>query len=417
MVVVGGGAAGFFGALRAAELGCRVVVLEAGSEPLAKVAISGGGRCNVTNAERDLAKFAEQYPRGSREMRQALARFGPRETERWFEARGVALKTEEDGRVFPTTDDSATIVRCLLDEAAKLGVDVRTRAAATSLAREASGAWHVGLRGGETLAAERVLLATGSSPAGLALAQSAGHEIVPPVPALMSLVVADPRLEGLAGVSVPRVRATLACEGLKRPVTKEGPLLVTHQGLSAHAILRLSSWAARELAVARYRATLTIDLVPDGTEAGFLAAADAMRAEHGRATVAAHPLADGIPRRLWERLAEASGIAPGTRWSEAPRAGLAKLVAELKRGRYESSGRGEFREEIVTAGGVARREIDWRSMESRLAPGLHLAGEVVDVDALTGGYNLQCAWTTGMLAGSAMGLAGVPGGGEDPRAG
>lgn len=402
VVVVGGGAAGFFGALRAAELGARVVVLEAGSEPLAKVAISGGGRCNVTNAERDLARFSQQYPRGGKEMRQALSRFGPRETEKWFESRGVALKTEPDGRVFPVSDSSASIVDALLDEARKLRVDVRARAPAASLARDGA-AWRVALRDGAFLEADRVLVASGSSPTGLALATSLGHAIAPPVPALFSLVVKDARLDGLAGVSVPHARATLECEGLKRPVTKEGPLLVTHQGLSAHAILRLSSWSARELAAARYRAIVTIDFVPEGTEAGFLAAADAMRAEHGRATVAAHPLADGIPRRLWERLAEWSGIASGTRWSEAPRAGLAKLAAELKRGRYESSGRGDFREEIVTCGGVDRREVDWRTMESRIAPGVHVAGEALDVDALTGGYNLQAAWTTGWLAGTAMG--------------
>lgn len=406
MAVVGGGAAGFFGALRAAELGAEVTILEAGSEHLAKVRISGGGRCNVTQGRFDVPALVENYPRGGKELRSVFARFQPRDTMEWFEERGVDLKVESDGRVFPTTDDSATIVDCLVDAAAELGVDVRTRARPQRLERLDVGGWRLELPGGgEPVVADRVLLATGSSPGGLALAASAGHTVSPPVPALFSFVVRDPRIEGLAGVAVPHVRATLETEGQRRPVTREGPLLVTHQGFSAPAILRLSSVAARKLAEADYQGALTVDFAPDATDEELRAAAEATRAAHPRGSLGPHAFVDHVPRRLWERLLAAAGLDPATRWSEAPKKGLHNLIGELKRGRYAVTGKGEFREEIVTAGGVKRKEVDWTRMESRVAPGLHLAGEILDVDGLTGGYNLQNAWSTGWIAGTTMGTS------------
>ncbi|HVL49431.1 MAG TPA: NAD(P)/FAD-dependent oxidoreductase [Candidatus Thermoplasmatota archaeon] len=401
VVVVGGGAAGFFGALRAAGLGARATLLEAGAEPLAKVAISGGGRCNVTHALHDAAAFVAHYPRGAKELRSVLARFAAKDTMAWFEARGVALKVEADRRVFPVSDDSASIVDALLAEARALDVDVRARARPEAVERDGA-RFRIALKGGGTIGADRVLLATGSSPAGHALAAKLGHTIVPPVPALFSFVVRDPRLDGLAGLAVPRVRATLACDGLKKPVTKEGPLLVTHQGLSAHAVLRLSAAAARELAATRYAAEVAVDFAPDATDDALRLAADAARAANPRGTIGAHAFVDTVPRRLWDRLVAAAGIDPATRWSEVPKKGLHDLVGQLKRARFVVSGRGDFREEIVTAGGVARREVDWTRMESRLVPGLHFAGEILDVDGLTGGFNLQNAWSTGWVAGSAM---------------
>lgn len=403
VVVAGGGAAGYFAAIRAAELGARVTLLEATGTPLQKVRISGGGRCNVTHAEFDPEKMVANYPRGAKELRGVFARFQPRDTVRWFEERGVPLKTEPDGRMFPTTDDSETVVSCLEREAAKAGVDVRVRSRPHRLLA-AGGRWMVVLKDGATLEADRVLLATGSNPEGHALARAAGHAVEPPVPALFSFVVPDPRLDGLAGVSVPCVRASLDVAGLKRPVVREGALLVTHQGLSAYAVLRTSSWAARELAEAGYRATLTVDLAPDATEDDLRRAADEQRRRHPTGRIGTHGFVDGVPRRLWERIVAASGFSPDTLWTEVPRTGLNRLLGEVKRGRYAVAGRGDFREEIVTCGGVRRKEVDWTTMESRVAPGLHFAGEILDVDGLTGGFNFQNAWSTGWLAGSAMGL-------------
>lgn len=404
-LVAGGGAAGYFAAIRAAEMGADVTLLEATGTPLQKVRISGGGRCNVTHACFEPEKLVENYPRGAKELRGVFARFQPRDTVRWFEERGVPLKTEPDGRMFPTTDDSETIVACLVREAEKAGVHVRTHARPQRLL-PAGDRWLVALRDGSTVEVDRVLLATGSNPEGHALARAAGHTVVPPVPALFSFVVPDPRIEGLAGVSVPRVRASLEVAGLKRPVVREGALLVTHQGLSAYAVLRTSSWAARELAEAKYHATLMVDLVPDATEEDLRRGADDQRRHHPTGRIGTHGFAPGVPRRLWERLVAAAGVDPDTIWTEVPRAGLNKLVSELKRGRYAVAGKGDFREEIVTCGGVSRKEVDWTTMESRVAPGLHFAGEILDVDGLTGGFNFQNAWSTGWIAGTAMARGG-----------
>ena len=396
--MLGGGAAGFFGAIRAAELApqARVVLLEATGTPLQKVRISGGGRCNVTNATFDPAAFVTRYPRGAKELRGVLSRFGARETMAWFEARGVQLKVEGDGRVFPTTDDSETICQCLLREAETLGVEVRTHATVASATREL----RLSLKGGETVDAAALLVATGSNPQGLALARALGHAVVPGVPSLFTFEVKDPRLDGLAGVAVPRVRAKAIVAG--KTFEQEGPLLVTHWGLSAHAVLRLSAWAAREFHESGYRAELVVDFLPDAKDDGIRAAAERMRQSHPRGTIGAHPLLDFVPRRLWERLVVAAGGDVEMRWAEVPKRGVNQLVEQLKRARFEVTGKGPFREEFVTAGGVARNEVDWRTMESRLVPGLHFAGEVLDVDALTGGFNLQNAWSTGWTAGAAM---------------
>lgn len=400
VLVLGGGAAGFFAAIRAATLApeAEVVLLEAAAAPLQKVRISGGGRCNVTHHQFDAAQLVTRYPRGAKELRGPLSRFGPRETMAWFESRGVRLKVEPDGRVFPTSDDSATIVDALLEAAREVGVVVRTHATARAAERTARGL-RATLKDGTTLDVDALVLATGSNPNGWALARSLGHTIVPPVPSLFSLDVKDARLDGLAGVSVPRARVRAEFpDGARHE--QEGALLVTHWGLSAHAVLRLSAWGAREFAAHGYHAKLVIDWLPDVSDEELRRRAAAARGDHPRATVGAHALAPELPRRLWERLVVAAGGDPAIRWAEVPGRGVQRLVDEVKRGAYASSGKGPFREEFVTAGGVERREVDWRTMESRLVPGLFFAGETLDVDALTGGFNLQNAWTTGWLAGA-----------------
>jgi len=446
VVVLGGGAAGYFAAIRAAELAgpaARVLLLEATATPLQKVRISGGGRCNVTNATTDPAVLATKYPRGAKELRGVLSKFGPRETMQWFESRGVALKAEPDGRVFPTTDDSETICACLEREAARVGVEVRTGATVARVERVARPfpdqalptpvpppAFRLRLKDGSTLDAAAFCIATGSNPHGLALARALGHEVVPGVPSLFTFDVRDPRLDGLAGVSVERVRAK-AIVG-DETFEQEGPLLVTHWGLSAHAVLRLSAWGARAFHAAGYRARLVVDLAPDVPEPQLRARLDAMRRERPAAAVAAHPVVD-VPRRLWERLCEAAlaestprrptrlgadeppGRGGGStsagataRWGELSSRATQALLDQVKRATFDVTGKGPFREEFVTAGGVSRKEVDWRTMESKLAPGLYFAGEALDVDALTGGFNLQNAWSTGWLAGSAMAARVAP---------
>ncbi len=403
IVVLGGGAAGFFGAIRAAELArdASVILLEAAIHPLQKVRISGGGRCNVTHHLFDAAQFVQRYPRGAKELRGVLTRFGARDTMDWFQSRGVPLKTEPDGRVFPTSDDSASVVDALTAAARELGVEVRTSSTLTDARVAAGGGFDLMLKGGWPLHADALLLATGSNPRGLAFAQGLGHTLIPSVPSLFTFNVRDARLDGLAGVSVPHARGTLKLAQGK-PIIQEGPLLVTHWGLSAPAVLRLSAWGARELHEAAYKGTLFVDWTPEIKEDELRARAERMRQEVPRGTVGAHSIAPDVPRRLWERLLASAGLDPFTRWTEAPKQGLNKVIIELKRGEYVIEGKGPFKEEFVTAGGVKRSEVDWRTMESKLVPGLHFAGEILDVDALTGGFNLQNAWSTGWVAGAAM---------------
>lgn len=401
IVVLGGGAAGYFAAIRAAEEApdAKVLLLEAAATPLQKVRISGGGRCNVTHHQFDPAILVTKYPRGAKELRGVLSRFGPRDTMQWFEARGVALKTEPDGRVFPITDDSETICACLTVAAEKAGVEVRTHTTITRLTRELE----LTLKGGDSMQASAVLLASGSNPHGLRLAQSVGHTVVPPVPSLFTFEVQDPRIEGLSGISLPHVRAK-ALVG-DATIEQEGPLLITHWGFSAHAVLRLSAWGAREFHASGYQAKVVFDLVPGVKEEALRFRAEAMRRERPAATLGANPLVEEVPRRLWERLVEEAGGSPTMRWGDVPNRGMQQIVDELKRATFQVTGKGPFREEFVTAGGVDRKEVDWRTMQSKLVPGLFFAGEVLDVDALTGGYNLQNAWSTGWLAGGGMAAA------------
>ena len=397
-MIVGGGAAGLFAAIACAEANgaARVTVLEAGSSVLAKVRISGGGRCNVTHDQPDTAQFIRHYPRGGRELRGPFSRFGQRDTVAWFEERGVRLKAEPDGRMFPTTDDSETIIACLVRAAQAAGVRVRTRTPVVRVEPDERG-YSVVTKAGDALSADRVLLATGGSPAGYRLAAALGHTIEPPVPSLFTFVVDDPRLRGLAGVSVPSAQVRL--DGAKE--SHEGPLLVTHWGLSGPAVLRASAWGARLLHDSGYRLGFTVDwrpdLSPDQVSETLLGS---KHDDARRSIVGAGPF--GLPQRLWRSLAEAAGAGESTRWADAPKALLAALAREVTAGRYEVTGKGVFKEEFVTCGGVRLSEVDFGAMHSKLRQGLHLAGEVLDIDGVTGGFNFQAAWTTGRLAGVGM---------------
>jgi predicted Rossmann fold flavoprotein len=401
VLIAGGGAAGFFAAITCAEANpeAQVVLLEATAHLLAKVKISGGGRCNVTHACFEPRELVKRYPRGGRELLGSFHRWQPRDTVAWFEARGVKLKIEEDGRMFPVTDDSATIVECLLDAAKKAGVEIRLRCGVTALLPGENPRFQATLTTGEVLPCDRVLLATGGnrSSAGYAIAEKLGHTIEPLVPSLFTFQIADDRLRDLSGLSVPC--AGTAVVGTK--LREEGALLITHWGLSGPAILKLSAWGARELAALEYRFVLTVNwLGRSSVEAARSDLADARAAYPRRHVSTWNPF--GLPQRLWERLVAAAKVAPTTPWTSLSNPTLAALAAELTAGEFAAAGKSLNKDEFVTCGGVRLSEVDFKTMESKLCPGLHFAGEVLDIDGVTGGFNFQAAWTAGRVAGRAL---------------
>jgi predicted Rossmann fold flavoprotein len=418
-VIAGGGAAGFFAAITCAEAdpAREVILLEASPALLAKVKISGGGRCNVTHACFDPRELVKRYPRGGRELLGAFHRWQPRDTVAWFADRGVEMKTEADGRMFPTADDSQTIIDCLNHAALKAGVQIRTRCGVSSVLwagcpqpaseiathnprGEGSPPFTLTLSTGETLACNHLLLATGGPKISSAppLAAQLGHTVEPPVPSLFTFNLADPRLRDLAGLSVADVVATVRDTKLR----ETGPLLVTHWGVSGPAILKLSAWGARELHASNYRFTLLINWLAGKTSDAARTDLAAARSAYPRRHVAtASPFA-AIPQRLWERLVVAAGLAPDAIWTGVSNDKLAALATQLTASEFAVTGKSTNKDEFVTCGGVRLSEVDFKTMESRLVPGLHFAGEALDIDGVTGGFNFQAAWTTGRLAGLAM---------------
>lgn len=402
VLIAGGGAAGFFAALHMAirQPDAEIVILEQSARVLGKVAISGGGRCNVTHECFDPRAFCRHYPRGERELRGPFHRWQARDTLAFFEERGVRLKAEADGRMFPVTDDSATIVDCLTREAKRRGIEVRLRTGMRDFAVLPGGGFRVDTRGGEQLDCDLLMLATGGLKEG-GLAKSirdAGHTITPLAPSLFTFHIRDSRLEGLAGVSVEDAEVSVMEAGLKQ----KGPVLVTHWGLSGPAILKLSAWGARELQDCDYTFQLRVNWVGSKQAKTLTEALNALRVERGKQAVSTHA-AFGLPRRLWRNLVAAAGIEPGTIWSQLPKDRQQAFQAQLENSRFTVTGKSLNKEEFVTCGGIDRREIDFRTMESRCVPGLYFGGEVIDLDGITGGFNLQAAWTTGYLAGQAMG--------------
>lgn len=402
LAVVGGGAAGIFGAITAAETNpeAEIVVFEAAAEPLDKVRISGGGRCNVTHHCFDPAELVKNYPRGSKELRGAFHRFQPRDTVAWFESRDVKLKAEPDGRMFPTTDLSSTIIDCLLNELQRLRIELRLNARVKAIEPDSSGTFTIESNPDRQETCNRVLLATGSSPHGYRFAQSLGHTIVPTVPSLFTFKIADPRLDGLSGVSFPDVALKLTVG--ERTFSQRGPMLITHWGLSGPAVLKLSAWAARELHDSRYKGVLTAKFNPDGDSEALTTLFHQTREKHGRSFASSYsPLP--LPRRYWQRLCEIVDLSPETRWNTLPREKCMALRDQIETAMFSVQGKGVFKEEFVTCGGAALREIDFRTMRSKVYPGLYLAGEVLDIDGITGGFNFQSAWTTGHIAGESVG--------------
>lgn len=404
ILVIGGGAAGFFGAIAAAEAypPAQVTILDGGRDPLGKVKISGGGRCNVTHHCFDPAQLVMAYPRGGRALRGAFSRFQPQDTIAWFARHGVTLKAEADGRMFPDTDDSATIVHCLTEAARRSGVRWRSGVMVQGVYPSPQG-WTVTLKGGESLQGDRLLIATGGHPSGHRLAAQLGHHLQTAVPSLFTLAIRDERLKDLAGVAVDPVRVEIAPPGggKKDRLEQLGPVLVTHWGLSGPAILKLSAWGARLLHDHHYQLPLRINWLPDHNPASLETLLRQTQSQHPKKQIATFlPLS--FPKRLWQSLIRASGIGGEQMWADLSKKQWQALIRELLQGEYAIAGKGIFKEEFVTCGGIDLKEIDFKTMESRRCPGLYFAGEVLDIDGITGGFNFQSAWTTGWIAGQAM---------------
>lgn len=401
IIVIGGGAAGFFGAIHAAEHfpDSHVTILERAAEVLGKVKISGGGRCNVCHAEYDPRVLSKSYPRGAKALLGPFNRFCTGDTIAWYAERGVALKTEDDGRMFPVTDDSQTIVDCLRRAASQAGVQVRTQVNVRDI-RPHEGRWQVETTS-DTLTADRVLVAPGSSQHIWDIFARLGHTIESPVPSLFTFNIRDPRLADIPGIAVP---GAVSVPGTA--LREQGPVLITHWGLSGPAILRLSAWGARDLHARGYQFKLLVHWVPGTRVEEMFQALAGMRKDHPKKTAQAQS-AFGLPNRLWRKLCTAAGIGEALNWADTNNAQLKALATELCEGSYAVTGKSTFKDEFVTCGGIRLDEVNFKTMESKRLPGIFFAGEVMDIDAITGGFNFQAAWTTSAIAGMSIGLAGA----------
>ena len=399
IIVVGGGAAGVFAAIAATGENpmAAVKVLEKGQSFLSKVRISGGGRCNVTHACFDPREFSQRFPRGAKALIGPFHRFQARDTIEWFESRGVKLKTEKDGRMFPVTDSSQTVIDGLMHACRKSGVVLSPSTQVNSVEPQSDATFRLTLRNGATEVCDRLLFATGGIRNLQEPFKQLGHSVEPPVPSLFTFHIELPWLRELAGVSVPDSVVSVA--GIK--LRERGPILVTHWGLSGPAILKLSAWGARELHQRQYRFRLRVDWLPD-TSASEINHEFSQRQKSRSAKAVGNTPLQPIPMRLWEQIVASTEIKSNTRWSELSSARQHGLVQQLKRAEFPVTGKSMNKEEFVTCGGVRLDEVNFKTMESRIVPGLYFAGEALDIDGLTGGFNFQAAWTTGWIAGKSM---------------
>lgn len=407
VVIVGGGAAGHLAAITCARnCSASVLILESGPSVLQKVRISGGGRCNLSSANdaHDIRAFAQHYPRGTNQMLSVLSRFGPQKVCDFFENEQVPLKVEPSGKVFPTSDDSATVIRALVDAARRAGVVTEIRARVRALSRWED-SYYVDLVDGRRFMADYAVLATGSARTAHVWAQNLGHKVVETVPSLFTFGVRDERLNGLAGVSVRDCEVRIVPNPKpKRPVpglVQRGSLLITHWGLSGPAILSLSAFGARVMYDCVYRIACIVDWVPDlALDKKLKVLKESRRILGQKRVLNIHPFRGNLPQRLWKALAGAvPGIDSSLKWANLNNAMIQALAEQLHKCRFHVSSKGQFKEEFVTAGGVDLSEINMKTFESKRSPGLYFAGETLDVDGKTGGYNLTFAWASGYIAG------------------
>jgi predicted Rossmann fold flavoprotein len=395
LIVVGGGAAGFFCAVNAARLhpGLQVSIFEKSNHLLSKVKISGGGRCNVTHACSSIVDMSRNYPRGGQFLKKAFHHFFVQDTIEWFASRFVSLKTESDGRMFPVTDDSSTVVDCLLKEAEDHGVEIFMGRAVTGIEKR-GGRWLV-QTGAETHETDWICIAAGGFPkiSQFDWISSTGHQISPPIPSLFTFNMPSSPLMKLMGVSITDVKVKISGMDFEQ----RGPLLITHWGLSGPCVLKLSAWAARELHDCNYHFSVLVNWLPDYHQASIKEELLAHRSLHGKQKIfGKNPF--GLPVRLWDQLLCEIGIPEDQRWSELTAKDQNLLSRNLCQSVYEIKGKTTFKEEFVTAGGVRLDEVDVNRMESKLHPGLFFAGEILDLDGVTGGFNFQAAWTTAYIA-------------------
>ena len=410
VLVIGGGAAGFYAAIHIAESRpqTKIAILERGKEVLTKVKVSGGGRCNVTNAEFNPVDLSKNYPRGQKELLGPFHTYASGDTVGFFEERGVALKIEEDGRMFPVTNSSQTIIDCFLSEADRLGVQVKTLCSVTGIEqiKEEEGIiWKVTIGDGY-MYCKKLILATGSNPKMWNYVQVLGHSIVQPVPSLFTFNIKDERILDIPGVAthaevkvIPKKNISKKKGKLKLDtavLTSEGPLLITHWGMSGPAILKLSAWGARILEQYNYQFKIQVNWAPEYHHDGLLELFLKVK-QVEKKTVLRTKVLD-LPKRLWVNLVKASNIDDTLTWPEVSKQQLSNLAAQLTAGIFQVNGKSTFKEEFVTAGGVDLKEINFKTYESKILTNLYFAGEIINVDAITGGFNFQNAWTGGYIA-------------------
>lgn len=407
-VSIGGGAAGFFGAIQFAEAfrssskrEAKILILEASSKILSKLKISGGGRCNVTHHCFDISKLVSNYPRGQRELVSVFSKFSPKDCVEWFEKRGVPLKTESDGRIFPKSDRSESIIHCLDTQRKNLGIELRTKAPLKGLSREEE-IFSLKIGDDDPIQARRILFATGSNPKVWQLLKNFGFQLVDPVPSLFSFNIEDARLQGLSGRSFKKVRVTNRRE--KKKLQSEGPMLITHWGLSGPAVLKFSSLYARELHDSGYKGQIEINFMPDknGEELRNWLKSHQEKNKNKKLKNS-NPLA--FPEAYWENLLQLLNWDPDKNWEHFSKKDFSRLIEEIESARFELQGKTTNKEEFVTAGGVELKEVDFRRMESKDIAGIYFAGEVLNIDGVTGGFNFQAAWSTSFVAAQSAALS------------
>jgi predicted Rossmann fold flavoprotein len=400
IIVVGGGAAGFFSAINIVERNpkLKVAILERGKEVLSKVRISGGGRCNVTHACFEPNELVKYYPRGEKELRGPFHQFCSGDTIEWFENHGVELKIEEDGRMFPVSNSSQTIIDCFLTASHKLGITILTGQSVQSIFNiegSAENYWKIETQT-ENYLAEKLILATGSNPKIWDLLHTFGHAIITPVPSLFTFNIKDPRIKELPGIAT---HVSVKVIGSKLEST--GPLLITHWGMSGPAILKLSAWGARILHDKNYQFAIQVNWLNDIDTEETETLLKELKQEHAKKTVAKKSPLE-LQNRLWESLVFASGIGSATKWADLSKTQLQNLANQITKGVFQVNGKSTFKEEFVTAGGIDLKEINFKTMESKIHPNLYFAGEIVNIDAITGGFNFQNAWTSGFIVANAI---------------
>ncbi len=421
VIVIGGGAAGFYGAINLAELrpDLRIVILEKGKQVLGKVKVSGGGRCNVTHAQFNPKILSQHYPRGEKELVGPFHTHSSEHTVQFFQKHGIDLKIEEDGRMFPVSNSSQTIINCFMEAVERSEIELIRNTVVSDIivASAASGQSQVFEVQTKTTSyfAKQLLVTTGSSPKMWNILQKLGHTIIEPVPSLFTFNIRDPRIEGIPGLStkarvklvtreLPGKKITVSLKSTSErseELVSEGPLLITHWGMSGPAILKLSAWGARILHDYQYRFRIQVNWVPEYHQQGLFSYFMEVKDIETKKTVSrTHPL--DIPKRLWGRLVQASGILPDQKWADVSKKQLQELARELTAGEFLVEGKSTFKEEFVTAGGIDLKEVNFKSFESKLHPGLYFAGEILNIDAITGGFNFQNAWTGSYLAAQAI---------------